>query len=171
MSDDASGAAEPRGLIHRADLIVALVLLVAASLLFYATTGFEQVSPLLSQNLGPELFPQLLLVVIIALTLTIPIEHLFLEGGAAKLDKDRQDPVKSLSWMTILLLVLIVAAMEFLGTLLTIVAICVLLPLLWGERRLRVIAPFAILFPAAVTLVFSTLLKVYFLPGLLEYLL
>lgn len=171
MSRDADGDGEASGLIHRTDLIVALVILAAAAALFYATTRFEEVSPLLSQNLGPELFPQLLLVVIIALSLTIPIEHLFLDGGAARLDKDRKDAVKPLTWLTIGLLVIIVALMEFLGTLLTMAAICVALPMLWEERRVRVIAPFAILFPTAVTLVFSTILKVHFLPGLLAFIL
>ena len=168
---DQSGSVDQQNqtrLIHRTDLSVALVILAVAAALFYATTQFEEVSLMLSQNLGPELFPQLLLVVIFALTLSIPIEHLFLEGGAKRLDKDRKDPIKSISWLTIALLVFIVAIMEVLGTVLTMVAICVFLPLLWGERRIRVIAPFAILFPATVTVVFSTLLKVYFLPGLLE---
>lgn len=158
-------------LIHRTDSVVALIVLAATLALFYATTQFEAVSPQLAQNIGPELFPQLLLAVIFALTLTIPIEHLFLEGGAARLDRDRTEPIKPISWLTMGLLVLIVALMPVLGTLLTMVAVCVFLPLLWGERRVRVIAPFAILFPGAVTLVFSTLLKVYFIPGLLTYVL
>lgn len=172
--EDQSGSVDQHyqtRLIHRTDLGVALIILAAAAALFYATTQFEEVSPMLSQNLGPELFPQLLLMVIIALTLSIPIEHLFLEGGAERLDKERKDPIQPISWLTIALLVFIVAIMEVLGTVLTMVAICVFLPLLWGERRIRVIAPFAILFPAAVTLVFSSLLKVYFLPGLLEHIL
>ena len=173
MSGDTRQADEQGsvGIIHRTDSFVALILLAVTLALFYITTQFEEVSPMLSQNLGPELFPQLLLVVIFALTLSIPVEHVFLEGGAKRLDKDRKDPIQPISWLTIALLVFIVAIMEVLGTVLTMVAICVFLPLLWGERRIRVIAPFAILFPTAVTLVFSTLLKVYFLPGLLEYIL
>ena len=48
-------------LIHRTDLWVALIILAVTLALFYATTQFEEVSVMLSQNLGPELFPQLLL--------------------------------------------------------------------------------------------------------------
>jgi putative tricarboxylic transport membrane protein len=179
MTDNSSGADKAEtvdqqseiGLIHRTDLIVALIVLVGTLTLYYFTTQFEEVSPMLSQNIGPELFPQILLIVIFALTLVLPLEHLFLEGGAPRLDKERKTPVNKISWLTIGLMVLIVVLMPILGTLLTIVAICVFLPLLWGERRIRIIAPFAIIFPTIVTLVFSTLLKVHFLPGLLEYIL
>jgi putative tricarboxylic transport membrane protein len=177
MTENSSGADnidqvdQPIKLVHRTDSIVALIILTGAFALYYATTQFEEVSVMLSQNIGPELFPQILLIVIFVLTLTLPIEYLFLEGGAPRLDKDRKAPVAGITWKTIGLMIAIGLLMPFLGTLLTIVSICISLPLLWGERRLRVIAPFAIFFPAAVTLVFSKFLKVHFLPGLLEYIL
>ena len=171
---DKSGSADQRSsqtLIHRTDLVLAIIILSVTIVLFYATTQFDEVSPLLAQNVGPELFPRILLIVIFALTLTIPLEHLFLKQGAAGLDKARKDPIKPITWQTIVLSLVIVGLMPYLGTLITMVAISVLLPVLWGERRLRVVAPFAIIFPAVVTILFSVLLKVHFIPGLLEYIL
>jgi len=44
---------------------------------------------------------------------------------------------------------------------------CLLLPALWGERRATRLIAFALLFPGAVALVFSGLLRVPFEPGLL----
>lgn len=156
--------------IHRTDSVICLIILAVSAALFYATTQFESVADVLSQNIGPGLFPQLLLVVIIVLALALPVEHLFLERGAASLDKERSGPIRPLTWITMGFLVLTVALMPFIGTILTMVAICLVLPWLWGERRMRVVVPFALLFPAAVTIVFSTILKVYFEPGLLALL-
>ena len=154
-------------LVHRTDLVICVIILAAALVLLHATTQFESVADALSQNIGPGLFPQILLVVIIALTLAIPIEHLFLERGAAQLDGERSDATRPLTWVTMGFLILTVALMPLLGTVLTMFAICLVLPWLWGERRVRVVVPFALLFPAGVMLVFSVILKVHFEPGLL----
>jgi len=154
-------------LIHRTDLVVCLLILTVSLALFYTTTQFETVADVLSENIGPELFPQILLVVIIVLTLALPAEHLFLERGAAQLDGSRSDKIRPLTWATMGLLTVIVGAMPFLGTVLTMVSICLVLPWLWGERRVRTVVPFALAFSAAVTLVFSVILKVHFEPGLL----
>ena len=59
-----------------------------------------------------------------------------------------------------------VAVEPYIGTVLTIAAICILMPLMWGERRLGLIISFALGFTILVTLVFSTMLKVYFEPGI-----
>jgi putative tricarboxylic transport membrane protein len=56
--------------------------------------------------------------------------------------------------------------MPQLGTFLTMIVVCLILPWLWGERRLKLIVPFAVLFPIAVTLVFNRILGVYFEPGI-----
>jgi putative tricarboxylic transport membrane protein len=153
--------------IHRTDLVICLIILAVSLALFYATTRFESVIDVLSQNIGPGLFPQILLVLIIVLTLALPVEHLFLERGAAQLDSGRSDPIRPMTWVTMGLLTLAVALMPVLGTVLTMVAVCLAVPWLWGERRVRIVVPFALLFTAAVTLIFSVILKVHFDPGLL----
>ena len=56
--------------------------------------------------------------------------------------------------------------MPWLGTILALVLVCALLPLLWGEKRIKVILPFVILFPGLVTLLFTKVLGVFFEPGI-----
>jgi len=41
------------------------------------------------------------------------------------------------------------------------------LPLIWGERRLKILVPFVLVFPATVIMLFSYVLGVYFDPGVL----
>lgn len=154
-------------LVHPTDTVMAVIILAVMAALWYATTLFEDVSPLLAQNVGPKFFPRLLLVVIIGLTLLLPFEHRFLKGGARRLDRSRSHRIEPLTYLTALLLGGIVALMPVLGTVLTMAAVCVLLPLLWGERRIALIAVFAVAFPAVVTVLFNGVLRVYFEPGLL----
>jgi putative tricarboxylic transport membrane protein len=147
--------------------VIAALIVAGAAALLYITTTFETVPDLLSQNIGPEVFPQLVLIAIILLALGLPVEHRYLQGGAARLGKARSERVGRSGWATAALLVVIGALMPLAGTLVTLFLICLALPLLWGERRLRVVVPFAVLFPLAVKLVFETLLEVPFEPGLL----
>ena len=43
--------------------------------------------------------------------------------------------------------------------------VCLALPVLWGERRIKVIVPYAIILPMAVTVLFSYVLGVHFETG------
>jgi hypothetical protein len=43
---------------------------------------------------------------------------------------------------------------------------CAVLPVLWGERRLWLVALFAVLLPLAVSLLFVGVLEVNFIPGI-----
>jgi putative tricarboxylic transport membrane protein len=153
-------------LIHWTDLWLAVFILVCCAALYYATTRFEEVSPLMAQNIPPEFFPRLLIWTIVALTLLLPFEHLFLGLGRGDIDKDRSVRVKPMAILTAILLCGIVASILVIGTMLAMALVCVLLPLLWGERRLKVLVSFAILFPGAVALLFTQVLKVYFEPGM-----
>jgi putative tricarboxylic transport membrane protein len=160
------GGATPSPLIHRTDLWLAILILAFCGAAWYVTTTFEQVPDVLSQNLPPQWFPQLLLWTIAILTLIVPFEHRFLAGGAAELDKGRRTPVRPMAWVTAVLLALTVQSIAIIGTFFAAVLICFALPLLWGERRWKLLVPFAVLFPLAVALVFTQFLKVYFEPGI-----
>jgi putative tricarboxylic transport membrane protein len=131
-----------------------------------ATTRFDKVPESLSQNIPPEWFPRLLLGIIAILTLIIPFEHLFLQKGS--IDEDRRAKIKPISFYSAVLLCCIIGLMPWLGTLLAMVLVCALLPLLWGERRLKVIIPFAVVFPGLVTFLFTKVLGVFFEPGVLS---
>ena len=152
-------------LVHRTDLTLAVAILAVCAILYYLTTRFDKVPELMSQNIPPEWFPRLLIWVITILTLIIPFEHLFHEKGKAHLDEDRSARIKPISFYTAALLCLIVGLMPWLGTALDLVMVCALLPILWGERRIKVLLPFAILFPGLVTLLFTKVLGVFFEPG------
>ena len=159
----------PAARLHKIDTIVALIILVCAALLFYETTKFGSVSSMLVENIGPATFPRILLIFIAVLTLTIPFEHLYI-GGAKRLDKNRTEPVVPITWATMAVIFVCTALMPYVGTVMYMVLVCIALPVLWGEYRIRVLAPFAILFPALITLIFSGILKVHFIPGLLAFL-
>lgn len=154
-------------LVHRTDSILAAIILSICGALYYVTTRFEKVPDIVSQNIPPEWFPRLVLWVIAILTVIIPFEHLFLEKGKGGLDEDRRARIKPISIYSAVLLCCVVALMPWLGTSLAMVFVCVLLPMLWGESRIKVVLPFAIVFAGLVTLLFTKVLGLYFEPGVL----
>ncbi len=162
---EARKATSAPSLIHWTDFRLAVMIYVICAVLYYVTSTFEEVSPLLTQNIPPEWFPRLLIWTIVALTLILPFEHRFLEHGAAELDKGRSDRIKPMAMVTVCLLLVTVSSVLLFGTALAMLVVCIGLPLLWGERRLKVLVPYVILFPAAVTFLFTQVLKVYFEPG------
>jgi putative tricarboxylic transport membrane protein len=164
------GARSPQGiarLLHPVDTVVALLILAFVGWLFYETTQFDKVSALFSQNIPPTMFPRILLFIVAVLAAVMPFEHMLLKRKGKNIDKDRSDTVKPITWATIVLLTVILAASEVLGTLLTLMSVCLFIPLLWGERRLKVVVPFAVIFPVCVAALFELVLKVFFAPGVL----
>jgi putative tricarboxylic transport membrane protein len=147
--------------------VAALVLAVCA-LLFYRTTTFDTVPPMLSQNIPPSFFPQIVLILIMAMTAVLPFEHALRANRGRNIDKGRAEPVRPVTWLTMAAVIAIAVAMPWLGTFLTMVAVCFVVPPLWGERRLRYIVPFAVLFPLAVGLLFQRVLGVFFEPGIFD---
>ena len=166
-SGEEGGALSRSSLIHRTDLCVTAILLVFCGAAYYVTTTFDEVSPLFQNNIPPAWFPRLLIWSIAILSLALPFEHLFVPGGRDRLDEERTDRVRPITLMTAALLLVVVLSVEIIGLTLATVLVCGLLPLLWGERRATVLIPFAILFPAAVAVLFSQVLHIYFEPGLI----
>jgi len=154
-----------RSVIHTTDLVVALIILTICAILYYVTTTFEEVSDMLAQNVPPQFFPQLVLIIIAILTLGVPFEHLLHARRGENIDSERSDRIKRMPYFTAGLLIVLVLGIPYLGMLLAMVGVCLILPLLWGERRLKIIIPFAILFPLAVAYVFNKVLLVFFEPG------
>ena len=152
-------------MINRTDLGVAAILLGICAALYYVTTGFDEVSPLFAQDMPPERFPRMLLWVIVGLSLALPFERGLRKEKGQVLDKARGKPVPPIVYVTAAFLALAVFSIQWIGTFLVLVLVCVGLPLLWGERRLKILLPFVAVFPAAVMLLFSKVLGVYFEPG------
>ena len=175
MADPASGAGpndegrkatSAASLVHPTDLVLTLIIFAVCGWLYYITSSFEEVSQLLAQNIGPEWFPRLLIWTIVVLSLALPFEHLARKADAASIDDDRSDRIKPISFVTAALLACVVATIPLFGTLIAMILGCTLLPLLWGERRWKVLVPYIILFPATVAILFTQVLKVFFETGL-----
>ena len=160
---DTDGA--PRQILHLTDTVVAAILLAGVAYFYWLSDNFEEVPDLFAQNLSPDVFPKLLLYCIGGLALTLPFEHLFVPGGRDRLDGGRKDRVKARTYIVGGMVILLLAAMPYLGTILSLFAISLVMPFLWGERRLTRILPFAILFPGAIVGLFGILLKVHMDPG------
>jgi len=165
---DGKGGTWLPSFLHPTDLWITLVLLAIGAFLFYETSTWETAPPAFSQNIPPTFFPRLVLGIIIFLTLILPFESHYAIKQGTDLDEDRSAKVERITYITALGLLFIVTLSEWLGTDLSMVLACVLLPMLWGERRLKIIIPFAIIFPLVVRLVFVEGLMVHFLPGILE---
>lgn len=161
-----SEAVQDRRLIHSVDLVLAILIIAFCAWLYYLTSTFEEVSDLFAQDIPPEFFPRLLLWFIVPLALLLPFEHRFYQNGRQRLDKGRRQPIKGITWLTIGLLVLIASLMPWLGAYLVLISVCLLLPLLWGERRWSILLPFAILFPTIIMFLFAQVLQVYLEPGI-----
>jgi putative tricarboxylic transport membrane protein len=159
------GSGRRGSILHPVDLVVTLVLLAISGWLYYVTTTFEQVSELFAQDIQPQYFPRLVLFAIIGMSLLLPFEHIFQRRRGENIDSEREIRVKTLPYLTAVLLIVVVFLTDYFGTTLTMVATCLLLPMLWGERRWLLIGCFAILFPAAVTFLFTRVLRIPFEGG------
>ncbi len=154
------------GRVHHTDLALSLAILALVGAGFYLSTTFEEISPLFADSIPPEFFPRLLLWVIGVLALLLPFEHAFRsKRGDSGLEEDRRDRVRPIAYVTFAAALALVAAAAWLGTYLTLVAICFALPLLWGERRWVPLTAFALGFPTAVMVLFTQAFQIYFQPG------
>ena len=152
-------------LIDRTDFGLTIIILIGCGVLYWVTTGFEKVPDLFAQDVPPEFFPRLLIWVIVILTLALPFEHSFLRKKGRSLTKERGQRIKPMAAITAALLFAVIASIGWLGTTLSMVIVCLALPVLWGERRIKVLIPYAIILPVAVTGLFSYVLGVHFEPG------
>ena len=148
------------------DMLVSAILLAGAGYLYYLTTLFDEPSALLGENVGPADFPRLVIYFIAILALILPFENRLQPERWQKIWQGRHRPVNVLTWATIGFLLAVSFAAPYLGTIITMLLVSLLLPLLWGERRMWLVLPFAIVFTLAVTWVFNVILKVYFEPGI-----
>ncbi len=155
----------PKGLIDGPDTVLALVLIALCVLLYWVSAGFPEPGLFLGENVLPEHFPRLLLVAIGVLALLLPFEHRLEVDRWPLIRKARRAPIGASTFVTMGSLLILVGIGEWIGTILTIVIAAVGLPLLWGERRLMLIIPYAAIFTGIVTYLFSIVLSVYFEPG------
>jgi putative tricarboxylic transport membrane protein len=168
MSTKKNAPSNLGALLNKKDTIIALLMIAVISFLWFETTKFEKVPDLFSNNIPPEMFPQILLIIILGMILIIPFEHIFLKKNGKNIDAGRDKPIEKSTLGTMVILSTIVASSQILGAAITIIAISIALPLYWGEKRLKVLLPYIIGFPLFVIILFNIVLGVHFEPGLLE---
>lgn len=148
------------------DLLVSALLLAGVGYLYYLTTTFEEPSALLGDNVGPADFPRLVIYFIAILAVILPFESHLQPQRWQKIWEGRQHSITLLTWASIGFLIVTSLIAPYLGTIITMFLVSLLLPLLWGERRLGLVITFALIFTIAVTWVFNVILKVFFEPGI-----
>lgn len=172
----AQGAGEDAGhrpatsRFHRLDTIVALIVLGICAILYWRTLTFPSAPPSLAQDVQPAMFPQMLLFMIAVMALFLPFEHLQKRKQGIDLDEDRRHKPKPIVFTTALATIVFVGVMPWLGTYIGLLIAAAALPLLWGERRLKILVPYVLLFPTALIWLFAGALQVSFLPGITGYL-
>ena len=171
MKNNKSAPSNLGALFNKNDTIIAALMISIIAFLWFVTTKFEKVPDLFSNNIPPEMFPQILLMIILGMVLIIPFEHIFLKKSGKNIDDSRKNPVAKSTIGTMIILSLIVTFSQVLGATLTIITISIALPIYWGERRLKVLIPYVIGFPLFVILLFNIILGVHFEPGLLKFIL
>ena len=154
-------------LLNKKDTVIAILMIALIGFLWLKTTEFEKVPDLFSNNIPPEMFPQILLIIILGMILIIPFEHIFLKKNGKNIDSGRDKPIERSTIGTMVILSTIVASSQILGAAITIIAISIALPIYWGEKRLKVLIPYIIGFPLFVIILFNIVLGVHFEPGLL----
>jgi putative tricarboxylic transport membrane protein len=168
MSTKKNAPSNLGALLNKKDTVIAILMIALIGFLWFETTEFEKVPDLFSNNIPPEMFPQILLIIILGMILIIPFEHIFLKKNGKNIDSGRDKPIERSTIGTMVILSTIVASSQILGAAITIIAISIALPLYWGEKRLKVLLPYIIGFPLFVIILFNIVLGVHFEPGLLE---
>lgn len=170
MSNESNIAPEKSGakFFHRKDLYLALVLVAFGAFVYYEAGKFPPAPAVLGDTLNADVFPKILVIILLFLTAIIPFEFKLTPEKVAKIDKDRNEKTLPITWITIFVLLTIVFLTDFFGAVLTMFVTCLIVPLVWGERNYVAVAIYAIVFPAFVWFLFNQLLGLYFAPGLLE---
>ena len=158
------------GLIHKVDLIVASIIIIGGGFMYYEATLFPAAPNILGDTLNADVFPKMLIVILIILASIIPFEISFMPEKIAKIDKGRSVSLEPITWKTIVLLIALVSVAEFLGPAVTMFVTAVSFPLVWGEKNYLRIAIYSVAFPIFVYLVFNKVLGLFFDPGVLKYL-
>ena len=143
------------------DLGLGGVILLFCAIAYYVTLGFADAPSALAQNVQPSTFPRMVIFVIVVLT------ALMMVLGIRHKEKKRHLP-KPTMLITGALMVLFVLALETIGLMAAMLIFSVVTPLLWGARPSVTLVLYALLFPAAIYVIFVLGLGVHLPPGLVE---
>ncbi|QFU02887.1 Tripartite tricarboxylate transporter TctB family protein [Halomonas sp. THAF5a] len=146
---------------HWRDLLPGGVLLVLVGVLYGITAGFDRVPPSFAQGMQAADMPRLILVVIAVLSLVMIYQ------GRGQ-EEEAKPAISWRMWATALVLLAAVFLFSLLGLTLTTMLTCLIIPLLWGERRRLYVLIYAIAVPACIYLLFTFALKLRLPQGVLS---
>ena len=144
---------------HR-DLALGIAILAICSVLWYMTTQFRLAPPTLSQNVPASFFPRLLISAVVILSLIL------IGTGWRKAQPPAGVPPRRVLLTGGVCLALLFG-IAWVGVFPAIAAIAVTIPLLWGERRLTLLAVYAGGLCLFIWIVFSLVMGVGFPSGAL----
>lgn len=147
----------------RAAHVVGGVILAFCAYVFYLTTTFDEVPAALGQGVPPTQFPRLLIVVMVVLTGVMLYQTRLQDAKPRK-------RVPAMVFYTAGLLTAAVLAIHWIGIIAALIVVCVVMPVLWGERRFFAVLVYAVAFPLCTFLLFYGVLEVRFPKGLVEVL-
>lgn len=140
------------------DSLIGVCLIAFCALVFWLTTGFEEVPPMLSQNVPPTFFPRLVLTLIVLLSVVLILQGL-------KKERDLNTMIEPAVYVTAAIVAVTGVALTYAGTFPTLFLIAIVLPFAWGERRWHLIGALAVCLPTGVYLIFTLALGVRFPAG------
>lgn len=125
-------------------------------LAYWLSTQFDRVPPILLRGMQPEDFPQMVLLVIIALSVLVmifekPVEH---------------DPVGINVWTSLGLFV-VFSLLSWIDLFLSLGVFAGALAWIWGERRIWGLGLVAIISPALIFFMFDVVFRIRFPRGIL----
>lgn len=161
---ETGGRAADKGFAARVprDAVVGAAVLAFCLAAYLVTLTFKEAPAVIAQNVQPATFPRMVLVVMAVLAAVIIVVSFRAPNKPLK-------KLKPMLWPSAAIMPGFAVAFYFLGILPAMILLCFFLPLLWGERRLKLIVPYSILFPAAIYLLFAVVLKVHFEPSPLVF--
>ena len=95
MKNNKNAPSNLGALFNKKDTIIASLMIAMIAFLWFVTTKFEKVPDLFSNNIPPEMFPQILLTIILFMVLIIPFEHIFLKKNGKDIDSSRKNLFKN----------------------------------------------------------------------------
>ncbi len=127
----------------------------------WASLQLELSPPMIvGDSLQPRVFPILLMLINLVLAALLAFQH-----RAKPPKKIQREGIRT--WGSIALFAIFYPLTVYLDMLIGIVVVMFLMCLLWGERRIHVAGAVALITPAAIFLLFDTVLRVRFPRGLL----
>jgi putative tricarboxylic transport membrane protein len=163
-SDTGRGAAASSPPRLPRDAVVGGAVLAFCAAAFAVTLTFDEAPAALAQNVQPARFPQLVLAVMAVLAAILVVRAFALSATPLK-------PVKRMVLISAAILVGFVVTIDLVGFFEAAMLLCLALPPVWGERRWRLVVPYALALPAGLWVLFVQVLDVYFEPGLIGRLL